>query len=408
MRIESFGSLCSGVGTQEMAIKKVYTDTELKFFSEIDKYAIKSFESIHGPIKNLGDFTKVLNPQYVDFLFASTPCQDFSLAGKQKGFEGFRGSLTGELIEYLKRMEVLPKVVGFENVTGILQEKFQEGYAVFKQEFRNLGYKVNEFILNAKDYGIPQNRDRVFLLCTLDNVVIRNPKKIKGPVLKDLLEDEVDEKFYIDNEKVKELLKEFDKKNKININPSGRGINGNVYFGDCSPTLTTNKGEGLKICVQVITPERLNKRQNGPRFKENTDEMFTITTQDRHGILEQKINILGYLEDGKYRDTNQVLGIDGLCTCLNTMQGGNRQPKVLVNNYRIRKLTPLECWRLMGISDENFNKAASVNSNSQLYKQAGNGIVVDVLVALFTELKNSYIEKQPFEVVGNTIAYTLF
>ena len=71
-------------------------------------------------------------------------------------------------------METLPKVVGFENVTGLLQEKFQEGYAIFKQEFRNLGYKVNEFILNAKDYGIPQNRDRVFLLCTLENVVINH------------------------------------------------------------------------------------------------------------------------------------------------------------------------------------------------------------------------------------------
>ena len=102
MRIESFGSLCSGVGTQEMAIKKIYPGIELKFYSEIDKYAIKSFEAIHGPIENLGDFTKVLNPQYVDFLFASTPCQDFSLAGKQKGFEGFRGSLTGELINTIR------------------------------------------------------------------------------------------------------------------------------------------------------------------------------------------------------------------------------------------------------------------------------------------------------------------
>lgn len=370
MELKTFGSVCSGCGMQEIAIKKVYPGIKLEYFSEIDKYAIKSFEAIHGRVENLGDFTKVKKPKYVDFLFGSTPCQDFSLAGKQKGFEGFRGSLTGEFIKFIKRMEILPKIIGFENVTGLLQEKFQEGYSMFKQEFRNLGYKVNEFILNSKDYGIPQNRDRVFLLCTLDNVVIKNPKKKYGLVLKDLLEYEVDEKFYIENEKVKELLKEFDKNKKININPSGRGINGNVYFGDCSPTLTTNKGEGLKI-------------------------------------LEHKINILGYLEDGKYKDTNQVLGTDGLCTCLNTMQGGNRQPKIY-NNYRIRKLTPKECWRLMGISDLNFEKAQKVNSNSQLYKQAGNGIVVDVLVALFTELKNSYIEKQSFENYGNTIAYTLF
>ena len=376
MRIESFGSLCSGVGTQEMAIKKIYPGIELKFYSEIDKYAIKSFEAIHGPIENLGDFTKVLNPQCVDFLFASTPCQDFSLAGKQKGFEGFRGSLTGELIEYLKRMEVLPKVVGFENVTGLLQEKFQEGYYIFKQEFRNLGYKVNEFILNAKDYGIPQNRDRVFLLCTLDNVVIRNPKKIKGPVLKCLLENEVDEKFYM-SEKMFLCLN--DKTSR----------NGFIRAERFKPYFSHEREEAY--CVTTYAGQRAS--DNFIKVKEATKKGYS------EAYPGDSIN----LEQPKSETRRGRVG-KGVAQTLTT--GCNQA--TLDNNYRIRKLTPLECWRLMGISDQNFNKAASVNSNSQLYKQAGNGIVVDVLVALFTELKNSYIEEQPFEVVGNTIAYTLF
>ena len=380
MNIETFGSICSGVGMQEMAILKVWPNVKLKYFSEIDKYAIKSFEAIHGQVKNLGDFTKELYPDHVDFLFGSTPCQDFSLAGKQKGFEGFRGSLTGEFIDFIKRMDKKPKVVGFENVTGLLQEQFKEGYAMFKNEFKQLGYKVNEFILNAKDYGIPQNRDRVFLLCTQENLVIKNPKKKKLKlVLKDLLEKNVDEKFYIPKEKTEKLLKEL-KGEKFNpkeyhscYDMSSREFR-KQGFAEISSTLCSRDYKSQKC---VVIP--------------NIHELIQV------GLLETKGN----------EQTRRAYDAKGISPTLDTMQGGNRQPKIL-ENYSIRKLTPLECWRLMGISDENFYKAQEVNSNSQLYKQAGNGIVVDVLEALFLELKNSYIETQSFEVVGNNIQYCLF
>lgn len=296
--LKTFGSICSGVGMQEIAIKKVYPGIELKFYSEIDKYAIKSFEAIHGQIKNLGDFTKELYPEHVDFLFGSTPCQDFSMAGKQKGFEGFKGSLTYEFIEFIKRMEEKPKVIGFENVTGLLQEKFKEGYVMFKNEFKNLGYKVNEFELNSIDYGILQNRPRIFLLITLENLVIKYPKKLKKIISKN-------------------------------------------HYG--------------------------------------------------YDIRTREFKVQGWV--------NYVP-----CLCARDY----KSPKVKNINGNIERLTPKEYWNFMGISEENFCKAQHVNSNSQLYKQAGNGIVVDVLVALFLELKNSYIEEQSFEVVGNTIAYTLF
>lgn len=476
--VKTFGSICSGIGFQEMAIKEVFPEVELKFFSEIDKYAIKSFESIHGPIKNLGDFTKVESPEYVDFLFASTPCQDFSNAGLQKGFEGMKGSLTFELIEFLKRFEKIPKFVAFENVTGLLQEQFQEGYQSFKEELRKLGHKVNEFVLNAKDYGVPQNRDRVFLVCSTENRVILHPKKIKSTIfLKDLLEEYVDEKYIINSKKAElliETLKNKEISNSIrvggrdtltkkhnwnavcvgNINPSGHGLNGNVYTDGLSPTLTTNKGEGSKIIIPCLTPERVEKRQNGRRFKETDDPMFTLTSQDRHGVLQ----IGNIIETGNFNNPQRgrIYSTEGQSPALMTVQGGGQEPKIfikeatkkgysvaidgdsinleqpksktrrgrvgkgmaqtlntqcnqgVVHNYIIRKLTPLECWRLMGAADEDFRKAEEVNSNSQLYKQAGNGIVVNVLVELFKEIKKSYVIDQNFEVKGQEIQFKLF
>ncbi|ATC53315.1 hypothetical protein CLI97_04092 [Bacillus velezensis] len=146
-----------------------------------------------------------------------------------------------------------------------------------------------------------------------------------------------------------------------NINPSGKGMNGQVYNSNgLSPTLTTNKGEGVKISVPnpeirpVLTPEREEKRQNGRRFKEDDEPAFTVNTIDRHGVAI-----------GEY-------------------------PK-----YRIRKLTPLECWRLQAFDEEDFEKALSVGiSNSQLYKQAGNSITVTVLESIFKELIYTYVNKE--------------
>ena len=207
-------------------------------------------------------------------------------------------------------------------------------------------------------------------------------------------------------------------------------MNGVVRNDEIASAITTNKGEGQKIVIPRITPDRLEKRQNGRRFKEDGEPMFTITAQDRHGILQVgKIDIKGNDQ------IKRVYSPEGVSPTLSTMQGGNRQPKVLIKNntkqgyleaypgdgidlenpasktrrgrvqkqsiqtinttdhkgvltrdLRIRKLTPLECWRLMGFKDKQFRKAEAVCSNSQLYKQAGNSIVVNVLEEIFKEL----------------------
>ena len=207
-------------------------------------------------------------------------------------------------------------------------------------------------------------------------------------------------------------------------------MNGEVYQANgLAPTLTTNKGEGQKIAIPVLTPDRAEKRQNGRRFKTDGEPMFTLTAQDRHGIV-----VAGNLPSS-HEQNGRVYDINGISPTLNTMQGGGRQPKIRVkeatsqgyaeakvgdsvnlshpnsktrrgrvgkqiaNNlltgesqgvvepdFRIRKLTPRECWRLQGFPDWAFDKAQEVNSNSQLYKQAGNSVTVNVIAAIAKEL----------------------
>lgn len=164
-----------------------------------------------------------------------------------------------------------------------------------------------------------------------------------------------------------------------NANPSGNGMNGNVFDSKgISPALTTNKGEGYKVLVKpVLTPEREEKRQNGRRMKEDGEPMFTLTAQDKHGVA-----IIGGLQE------HQKVRTDGISPCLTQAMGmgGGQTPCVL--GTRIRKLTPRECWRLQGFPDECFDKAVAAGvSNSQLYKQAGNAVTVNVAEAIGRRLR---------------------
>lgn len=201
-----------------------------------------------------------------------------------------------------------------------------------------------------------------------------------------------------------------------NVNPSGNGMNGEVYQADgLAPTLTTNKGEGQKIAIPVLTPDRAEKRQNGRRFKTDGEPMFTLTAQDRHGVVvENEIKKFGTIEPN-FNQSGVVYETDGIAPTIRAYQGGGLEPKIiqrghgynqggehdiaptltsnsyhennhLSDGYRIRKLTPRECWRLQGFPDWAFDKAQEVNSNSQLYKQAGNSVTVNVIEAIAREL----------------------
>lgn len=289
-------SLFSGIGSPEMALRNLNIDYELVGFSEIDKWAIKSYCEIHGVDEklNLGDISKIeidKLPCKIDLITHGSPCQDFSVAGYGRGGElgsGTRSSLMWNTVEIVKYCN--PKYVLWENVKNVISKKHKPTFDKYISTMDDIGYKNYYKVLNAKDFGVPQNRERIFVISIRKD----NENKFEFPIgfdngirLKDVLEQKVDEKFYINNEKAAKLIEEFKStgKKSLNINPSGKGIGGVVRNDEISSTLTKAKGEGLKIVYPCITPERTEKRQNGRRFKEDNEPMFTITSQDRHGVL---------------------------------------------------------------------------------------------------------------------------
>ena len=181
-----------------------------------------------------------------------------------------------------------------------------------------------------------------------------------------------------------------------NINPSGNGINGAVHTVDAeAPTITTNKGEGSKIIVAMRgrNPDNPSDRTVGSpteqRLEPNSQGICNTLTSVQKDNLVMEVKQLGFMDNGTGKhQSNTVYDENALCPNITTIEGGGTQQIKILNEpqYRIRKLTPLECWRLMDFSDEDFNKAAEVNSNTQLYKQAGNSIVRNVLVAILGQM----------------------
>lgn len=439
-------------------------------------------------------------------------CQDFSTAGKQKGIYNADGSLTRSgLLKHVERLlteSVLygtqPKYLLLENVKALVSKKFMPDFQRWLDKLEQLGYNNYWQVLNAKDYGIPQNRERVFVVSIRKDVDTKG-YKFPSPVplqkrLKDMLEPYVDHNYYLSEDKVEKFLQ------NGNTNPSGKGMNGNVCTGDVCNTLTTNKGEGLKIkevsntircgggdsldgkhtwdiVVEPLcatsrgrNPENPSDRTAGIPTEQTLEINYTgcsntlTSVQKDNYVVEPKVIQVGNIYTSKGQNGN-VYSCKGVCPTILSGQGikgngigsnnapkiiqvgnivstgnwgnpqrgriyssegcsptlnscgGSHKPKIVIgstqknayigsvenhspcltsamgmgggqipmiaNSYRIRKLTPRECWRLMAFTDIEFDCAKlSGVSNSQLYKQAGNSIVVDVLVAIFRELFN--------------------
>lgn len=383
---------------------------ELVNFCELDKYAIKSYCVIHNvdESKNLGDITKINEKELTDFNFmcGGSPCQDFSVAGKQEGakwtckecgyeynpleaedgkeyncpkcnstnIEKTHSSLIVEWLRILK--EKRPNFAMYENVKNIVGKQFKPTFDLFIKRLHSYGYNTYYQVLNAKDYGIPQNRERVYLIIIkkeLDNGKFKFPKAFDNGIrLKDILDEEVDEKYYLSNKQIE------------------------------------------KIQLSNFTQEK--------RRIQNSDICECLLARDYKDPKCVQIADLNYYN---FDSMNRVYSLNGCRPTIQTLQGGGKQPKILQtvceqrsdeglrffkndicrtlrtidscgdkrvlekqdNNYFIRKITPKECWRLMGFTDKDFNNAFESNvSNSQLYKQAGNSIVVDVLYEIYKEL----------------------
>ena len=375
-----FLDLFAGIGGFRLGMESA--GHECIGFCEIDKFARESYKAIHnteGEIE-LHDITTVTDEFVrgigsVDIICGGFPCQAFSIAGNRRGFEDTRGTLFFEIARFASILR--PKYLFLENVKGLLNHQKGDTFETMLRILDELGYDVEWQLLNSKNFGVPQNRERVFIIGHLRG---ERTRRI-FPIGRD--DEQVNSESKVKCKKVG------------NVHPSGNGMNGNVYHSDgLAPTLTTNKGEGQKIIIPVLTPNRLEKRQNGRRFKTNGEPMFTLTAQDQHGILLQNKTLKireattkGYAE-ASVGDSVNIANINSKTKrgrvgnqIANTLLASEQQG-VVGSDYRIRRLTPRECWRLQGFPDSAFDKAQAVTSNSQLYKQAGNSVTVNVIAEI--------------------------
>ena len=379
--------LFAGIGSQAKALERLGVDFEHYRVCEFDRFAIQSYNAIHGTDFPVSDITQlkgedlgiVDTDQYTYIMTYSFPCQDLSKAGKQAGMgKGTRSGLLWEVERLLNETDNLPQVLLMENVPDVIGTKFMPDFAKWFEYLESRGYKNYYQVLNAKDYGIPQNRERCFMVSLLGDYYYDFPEPIPlDKRLKDMLEQEVDEKYYLSDKAVEKILhSDFQQeKNRIKCDCIGmltggkwdnlHDCNRRVYGTDgISPTVTTCGGGNQEVKIlepQVMTPKRTE-----------------------HGKAVRKAYENGEHKESRHTMTELEPREDGITNTLATVQKDNL---VIEPKNRIRKLTPLECWRLMGFDDADHEKAVQAGvSNSQRYKQAGNSIVVNVLEAIFKEM----------------------
>ena len=381
-----FLDLFAGIGGFRLGMESA--GHECIGFCEIDKFARESYKAIHdtkGEIE-LHDITTVTDEFVrgiggVDIICGGFPCQAFSIAGNRRGFEDTRGTLFFEIARFASILR--PKYLFLENVKGLLNHQKGDTFETMLRALDELGYDVEWQVLNSKNFGVPQNRERVFIIGHLRGERTRRIFPISG---KNEQSDTESKIKVIGNTK--------------NPNGTSHGSKSRVYDSNgLMATLTaTDYHEPKQVAIPVLTPNRVEKRQNGRRFKTNGEPMFTLTAQDQHGVLLQnkKLKIReattkGYTEAG-VGDSVNIANINSKTKrgrvgnqIANTLLASEQQG-VVGSDYRIRRLTPRECWRLQGFPDSAFDKAQAVTSNSQLYKQAGNSVTVNVIAEIAKRL----------------------
>ena len=377
------GTDFSGIGSPESALKRLGLDIDEVFACEIDKFARASFNELHNPTTMYEDITTRNHSEVpqLDLYVAGFPCQSFSLAGKRGGFEDTRGTLFFNVAEFIKENQ--PKCFVLENVKGLLSHDNGRTYQTITDVLTNgggtlngqigldsiyngLGYHVYAQVLNSKDYGIPQNRERIFLVGFKEFREFRYPKKMELKLrLKDLLQDNTESKYFLSDKTINRLstavrcngFTDKEKKNISNCIVSG-------YYR------TPTDGEYIEVDSKYYLSDKMTEGFTLSR-NNNTDIVGDLNKGGERGVVySEDCSIMSCLTATDYKQPKQVL--------VNT--NGVKIDK------RIRRLTPLECWRLQGYTDEQFNKAQKVNSDTQLYKQAGNSITVDVMVELFKKI----------------------
>ena len=305
------------------------------------------------------------------------PCQDFSIAGKRAGLDGERSSLVREIFRILEetKEEDKPTWLIYENVKGMLSSNRGLDFLSILSEMDRLGYDAEWQIVNSR-WFVPQNRERVYVVGHYRGRSRCQIFSIKGNGGKNITRQ------LIGGECARTELYAFGVDKSCN-NPRKIEIS-NCIIANEDRGVSNHAAEGTAIAIPVLTPARAEKRQNGRRCKEIGEEMFTLTAQDQHGIAIDIKALSSKTRRQPFR-YGYAATLDHNCA-----QAVILPKAVWSDKYNcylaIRKLTPKECFRLQGWTDDYFEKAEFVNSNSQLYKQAGNGVTVNVVKTIGDKL----------------------
>ncbi|WP_101773551.1 DNA (cytosine-5-)-methyltransferase [Peptostreptococcus faecalis] len=380
--IELFG----GIGAFTKALNRLEIEHEVLDYVEIDKYAVASYNALNGTSFEPQDITQWdKNFDNVDVIIHGSPCQDYSIAGSNKGGDkgsGTRSSLMHESVRIIEKIR--PKVVVWENVKNVISKRHKHNFDNYIESLENLGYTSNYEVLSATDYGIPQSRERIFVISFLGEEKYQFPKKKPLELtLYDLLDEEVDEKFYLTQEQVDKILYSTYSSNRARMSTEVVGtLCARDYKGPkCVADFRYDEGLRVRknnICPTLVTKNQLTKSvSSGPLYIKNaTKKGYQVAN------VGDSVNLA-------YPDSKTRRGRVGE----QKSQTLTTQPSIGVvdSKTHIRKLTPCEYWKLMGFDVEDFKKAEKVNSNSQLYKQAGNSIVVNVLEEIIKEIPESML-----------------
>lgn len=363
------GSLFSGIGAAEQALIRLKLDHEIMFAGDIDKFVKQSYfanyeideERWHDDIKN---FDASSFKGEIDILTGGAPCQPFSQVGKRKGLMDTRGTLFHEFRRIVE--ETQPKLFIFENVKGILTHDNRRTWETIKNYFENIDYKLFYSILDSKNYGIPQQRQRLFLLGFKDKKKnFEFPSQIPlEHKMSDFLEDFIESKYYMSEKGVKFVTSSHNRKKKYTQ------INGDIAL--CQKSRQQYNWHGDFVFEDV-------------KSKINFDEyIFDVRKVEEKYYLSESVKDFVLKEGSKNFKVNPVTDQDVAFSLLQSM---HKMHRAGIDNYvthlgKIRKLTPRECLRLMGFPDD----FKIVVSDTQMYRQTGNSIVVNVLIALFKQI----------------------
>jgi len=364
------GTLFSGIGAIEHALQRLKLKTEIVFAGDIDPFVKDAYfanydiseKSWHDDVQ---EFSAKKYKYKVDLLVGGSPCQSFSMAGKRGGMEDTRGTLFYDFARIIQ--ECKPKVFIFENVRGLVNHDKGNTWRVIQNVFNDLGYSINSKILNSCDYGIPQSRNRIFVVgFRKKSTDFLFPKPIKlQKTMQDFLEDHTDSKYFLGEKGVKFVTK------ITNQNKHYTQINGDIALCQKANQQTNWHGDFIF--------EEVEKKLEYDEF------IFDVNEVDKKYYLSKTVK--DYVLKSGTKNYKAAPGTDPEIarTLLQSMHKMHRSG---VDNYvthhkgRIRRLTPRECLRLMGFRDS-FKIAIS---DTQTYRQAGNSIVVDVLIALLRQM----------------------